>query len=370
VAALAVAAAVIGVYVHVPFCRTLCPYCDFVRTPVAGAPPAAWLEALATEIETSDAPRDAGSVFFGGGTPSLLDPDTLGDALDHIKRRFDLLDAEITIEANPDDVSASLAAAWRDLGVNRVSLGVQSFNDDALRYLGRRHDARKAREACRIVAGIFENWSMDLICGAHPADALDATLEACMDARPAHVSAYGLTYEPGTPFGDRTAEALDDDRALAMFDRTHDVLTGAGYRHYEISNYALPGKECRHNLIYWRNAEYAGFGPGAYSFLHGERRRNTDDIGAWLAGNTGPAERLRLSSGEVRVETLIQHFRLDDGIVPEAYRARFGRDLLDDFGERLRVPLERGLLVIADGRVRPTREGFRLNNEIGLALVG
>ena len=262
----------IGVYIHVPFCRTLCPYCDFNRVRIDGAPPDAFVDALVREIDAFDARREAETVFLGGGTPSLLAPGQLDRILEAVRRRFDLKAPEITLEANPDDVTETLADAWRATGVNRVSLGVQSFDDAALRYLGRRHDAETARRACRTVAARFANWSMDLIYGAHPPASWPATLTECVSFAAPHVSCYGLTYEPDTPFGARAREAIDEDTALACYRRSRELL--AGYERYEVSNFALPGFRCRHNLYYWRNLEYAGFGPGAFSFIDGVRSMN------------------------------------------------------------------------------------------------
>lgn len=357
-----------GVYIHVPFCKTLCPYCDFVRRPFDPAAAARYVGAACEEMRRYDGPRDASTVYLGGGTPSLLQPRYVEDLLRAVHDAFDAAPgAEVTIEANPDDVTPALVEAWRALGVNRVSLGVQSFDDAVLGYLGRRHDADRARVACGLVAQAFENWSLDLIYGAHPAAAWSATLAECRRFAPPHVSAYGLTYEPGTPFGDRAHEALADDAMLALYRQTVEALTETP--RYEVSNFAAPGRESRHNALYWRNEAYAGFGPDAYSFVGGVRARNPADFEAYLARPGAKEEALALSDAEIRVETLIQHFRLAAGIAESAYEARFGRPLSEDFGETLEALRARGLLA-HDGEVwRPTERGFELNNEIGLALV-
>lgn len=357
----------IGIYIHVPFCRTLCPYCDFNRVRLEGTPPDAYIDALVAEVEAFDARTRADTVFVGGGTPSLLSPRQLERILAVVRKRFSLHDPEITVEANPDDVTPELATAWRTLGVSRVSLGIQSFDDASLRYLGRRHDADTARRACAIIASRFDNWSMDLIFGAHPANSWEATLTECVDLAPPHVSCYGLTYEPGTPFGARADEAMDEELALACYRLARESL--AGYERYEVSNFARPGFQCRHNLYYWRNLEYAGFGPGAFSFIDGVRSMNETSLEAYIARPGRKAEMARLSDKEIRVETLIQHFRLHAGISRGEYRERFGRSLDADFGPKLRLLAARGLLDECDGRLAPTTLGFELNNEIGLALV-
>jgi len=341
----------IGVYIHIPYCRTVCPYCDFVKRPTKGAVPTEFIRALCGEIAAHAGPARADSVFFGGGTPSLIAPRDLDTVLGAVRSRFTLSqNAEITLEANPDDITADLVRAWTDLGVNRVSLGVQSFNGEALRYLGRRHDADAARRACAIVAARFENWNIDLMFGVPPYDAWRATLEETARMAPAHVSAYGLTYEAGTPFAAAT-----------------ELLTGLD--RYEVSNYARPHRECVHNLHYWRNEEYAGFGPGAYSFLGGVRARNHARLEDYLESPGGKTESLALSFEEVRIETVIQHLRLRDGIARNDYSGRFRRNVDDDFGAPLRALRERGLLLDDGETIQPTPQGFELNNEIGLALV-
>jgi len=358
----------IGLYIHIPFCRTLCPYCDFARQAIPGAVPGVFIDALCREIGAFEGPDEAGTVFIGGGTPSLLRPGALERILTTVRRRFQLEEPEITIEANPDDVDAPLADAWCELGINRLSLGVQSFGDAVLRYLGRRHNAACARRACACVAERFDNWSMDLIFGGHPVDTWPATLDQCRAFAPKHVSAYGLTYAPETPFGARVAEAVDDATWLDLYLMATAVLKD--YAHYEVSNFALPGFTCKHNLIYWRNEEYAGFGPAAYSFINGIRARNPIRLEDYLAQPGHKAEMLRLADTEIRIETVIQHFRLKAGLNKVAYLRRFGRDVRVDFAGPIDALIARGLVEEDAQCIRPTPQGFVLNNEIGLTLVG
>jgi oxygen-independent coproporphyrinogen-3 oxidase len=360
----------LGLYVHIPYCRTICPYCDFVRRPLKGAVPQRFIDAVLHEIDSFDENYRADTVFFGGGTPSLVAPRQIDLVLRALESRFgfDRTGAtEITLEANPDDVTPELASTWLDAGINRVSLGVQSFCDATLAYLGRRHDATGARRACEWTAERFDNWSIDLMFGAPPVEAWAATLAECRSFAPAHVSAYGLTYEPGTPFAKRAHEAVDEESYLALYHAAEEAL--GGYERYEVSNFARPAFACRHNLKYWQNEEYAGFGPGAYSFVRGVRSRNHADIEAYLASPGGKEEALVLSGDEMRVETLIQHFRLRDGLNLRAYHDRFGRDVRSDYGPALSHLIGRGLLESNGEWIRPTRRGFELNNEIGLALV-
>jgi oxygen-independent coproporphyrinogen-3 oxidase len=330
--------------------------------------PPDFVDAICREITSFEGPDRAYTVFFGGGTPSLLGPDALARILDAIRRRFVLYEPEITIEANPDDVTSELAAAWNDLGINRVSLGVQSFDDRVLGYLGRRHNAACARNACEQVAARWDNWGMDLIFGADLVDAWEATLSRCVACGPKHVSTYGLTYEPGTPFEHRRHEAVDDVTWIELYRKAEAHLADA-YPHYEISNYARAGYECRHNLIYWHNEEYAGVGPGAYSFLSGARSRNHADLEPYLAHPGKKQEILRLTQREIRVETVIQYMRLKAGLSKQTYLSRFGRRLSEDFPTAVDGLVARGLLEEDGDVLRPTARGFELNNEIGLALV-
>ncbi len=359
----------IGVYVHIPFCRTLCPYCDFVKRPLdAGKVPSEFVDALCDEITRYAGPKHADSVFIGGGTPSLLEQRDLARILDAIDAQLTLDRAEITIEANPDDVTPELVSGWQRAGVNRVSLGVQSFDDRVLEYLGRRHGADGARRACDAVAAQYENWSLDLIFGARPLDAWTATLDECHRLAPPHFSAYGLTFESNTPFGKRADEAVDDEQFLRLCSDINARLPE--YRRYEISNYAQPGSECRHNLHYWHNGEYAGFGPGAYSYLEGTRARNDSNLDRYLDAPGTKREAFALSMDEQRVETIIQYLRLDTGLPRSDYTARFGAPPEAHFGPRIDELVDRGLIVADGDSLRPTEKGFELNNEIGLALVG
>jgi oxygen-independent coproporphyrinogen-3 oxidase len=357
------------VYIHVPFCRTRCPYCDFVSEAVAGCPPDAYVDALVREIGAHEGDAEAESVFFGGGTPSLLSERQLARIFRALHARFHLdATAEITLEANPDDLRPKLPGQWRALGVNRISLGVQSLDDRVLRCLGRRHDADTALRAVAMVGGNFDNWNMDLIFGAAPVEAWTETLAQTAALRPPHVAAYGLTYEQDTPFGARADEAMEEDAALDLYRAAEAAL--AGWDHYEISNFALPGRQCRHNLVYWHNGEYAGFGTGAYSFLNGVRARNSLSTAAYVQNPRNKEESLPLTGAEIRLETVLQHLRLRTGLDRAYYAGRFARPLDKDFGAALTRLVERGLVEDDGVAVRPTAQGFYLNNEIGLELVG
>lgn len=362
----------IGVYLHVPFCRTLCPYCDFVKRPLEGAVPEAFVKAIEAEIQRFEGPNEIVSIFFGGGTPSLLGRDALKRIIDAIGRRFrnatGIDELEITLEANPDDVTLDLAEMWRDVGVNRVSLGVQSFNDEVLAYLGRRHDAECAKKACETVAERFENWSMDFIFGARPLEPWPDTLRECRAFGSPHVSTYALSYEDKTPFYKRRNDAIDDDAYVACVEAANGALDHVS--RYEISNYAKPGYESRHNLIYWRNESYAGFGPGAYGFIDGVRYRNTPSVHDYIEQPGLRVESLVLEEREIRLETVIQHLRLTTGLSKSAYAKRFGSEVEADFGPELRQLASAGLIEVSPDAIEPSPKGLLLHNEIGLVLVG
>lgn len=360
----------IGIYIHVPYCRVACPYCDFVKRPVDRDAPDAFTDALIREIVSFEGPAEARSIFFGGGTPSLLTETSFTRIFDALRARFRTdPNAEISIEVNPDDVTIERARFWRGLGVNRLSLGVQSFDDEVLRFLGRCHNTTVARRACEVIATEFENWGIDLIFGAKPPEAWDASVAECARSAPPHVSTYALTYEERTPFWGRRHDAIDDDVALHQYRHAMDALGEAGYGHYEVSNFARPGFESAHNLLYWHNRPYAGFGPGAVGYVNGVRVRNISRIANYLERPGEKEESLTLSPRETRVETLIQYFRTRIGITREEYRTRFGTGIDADFGTALSGLVHRGLIADTGDRLSPTRLGYELNNEIGLALV-
>ncbi len=359
----------VGIYIHVPYCRVACPYCDFVKRPTPGDAPEEFADALCREIAEYVGPTSARSIFFGGGTPSLLSEKAFARIFEALGSQFQIAEGEITIEVNPDDVTPERARFWHELGVNRLSLGVQSFDNEVLKFLGRCHDADTARRACGLVGEHFDNWGIDLIFGAKPPEAWDASIAECLRFAPPHISAYGLTYEERTPFWKQRHQAISEDIALEQYRHAMNALRAAGYTHYEVSNFARPGFESAHNLIYWHNEEYAAFGPGAVSYLGGVRARNLSNISAYLTQPGAKEETLILLPREVKVETLIQHFRTRAGITRAAYRARFGCAIEDDFGDTMHTLAARGLIADDGERLSPTQLGYELNNEIGLALV-
>lgn len=357
-----------GIYVHIPFCRKKCDYCAFSSEVLQKEVPAEFISALCNEIRSFSGPDESSTIFLGGGTPSLLGEGDLERIIASLSDRFCLQDPEITIEVNPDDVTPQKADAWKSLGVNRLSLGVQSFDDETLRFMGRRHDAETAKNAAQIIANRFPNWSMDLIYGTPLKDTWTSTLQTVKSFSPPHLSTYALTYVENTPLGDAQGPRLEDDLVLQLYQEAELLL--ADYDHYEISNFAAEGFYCRHNLLYWHNEPHAGFGPAAYSFVNGVRAVNVVNVREYIARPGRKAERTCLSKVEEEVETLIQHFRLREGIQLDYYFRRFGERIEERFGGALNKLLERGLLQYDREYLRPTAQGFYLNDEIGLSLVG
>jgi putative oxygen-independent coproporphyrinogen III oxidase len=364
-----------GVYVHWPFCLSKCPYCDF-NSHVRHAPidEDRFAHAFAREIETTAARtpgRQVSSIFLGGGTPSLMRPQTVGAILDAIAKHWRVAkNAEVTLEANPTSVEATRFAGYRAAGVNRVSLGVQALDDGSLKALGRLHTAREALDAVAIARSAFDRYSFDLIY-ARPdqtpqmwADELKLAISEAAE----HLSLYQLTIEPDTPFfGLHAAGKLktpDEAVARALYDVTQEVCAAHGLPAYEISNHARAGAECQHNLVYWRGEEYAGIGPGAHgrldieSFRHAiatERRPE-----AWLmrveATGDGVVTDDVLNSEERADEFLLMGLRLTEGIDPRRYAALSGRRLDP---HRVAVLREEGAITVdSDGRLRVTQAGF------------
>jgi oxygen-independent coproporphyrinogen-3 oxidase len=367
--------AAFGVYVHWPFCLSKCPYCDFnshVRH--AAIDEERFVRAFAREIETTAARtpgRTVSSVFLGGGTPSLMQPQTVGAVLDAIGKHWSVArDVEVTLEANPTSVEATRFHGYRKAGVNRVSLGVQALDDASLKALGRMHTAREALDAVAIARSAFERYSFDLIY-ARPDQTVEAwskELRLAITEAAEHLSLYQLTIEPETPFAGLYAAGKlvipDEGRARALYDTTQEICAALGLPAYEISNHARPGAECRHNLVYWRGDEYAGIGPGAHGRIDidGTRRATATEKRpeAWLMRveqlGHGVVTDDALTSEERADEYLLMGLRLREGIDPQRYRALAGRTL--DQGRIDLLAQEGAITVDGDGRLRVTQEGF------------
>jgi oxygen-independent coproporphyrinogen-3 oxidase len=364
-----------GVYIHWPFCLSKCPYCDFnshVRQ--TGIDEPRYVKAFAAEIAATAARipgRTVSTIFFGGGTPSLMNPATVGAILAAIGRHWTIApDAEITLEANPSSVEAGRFRGYRAAGVNRVSLGMQSLDDSVLKQLGRLHTAREALDAVAIARGIFDRFSFDLIYArpGQTAAAWRAELSRALAEAGEHLSLYQLTIEPDTPFAALHANGKlvlpDDDLGRDLYDLTLDQCAAAGLPAYEVSNHARVGAECRHNLVYWRYGEYAGIGPGAHGRLLIDDTRHATATEkrpeAWLMRVEGAGHGVTVDDALTRAEQadefLLMGLRLTEGIDPKRYAALAGRPL--DL-ERIAALIGHGFVeTTGDGRLRVTRSGF------------
>jgi putative oxygen-independent coproporphyrinogen III oxidase len=334
----------LALYVHWPFCVSKCPYCDFNSHVRSSIDQDEWRDALLADLayEANLLPgRTLTSLFFGGGTPSLMDPATVAQIIGAARKHWQAVDdMEITLEANPNSVEAARFADLALAGVNRLSLGLQSFDDGALAFLGRAHSASEGEQALEIAQKHFPRVSFDLIY-ALPGDTeagWSAMLDRAIGKGTSHLSLYQLTIEPGTRFasmvGKREFEPLDDDNAAGLYEVTGERSAAAGIPAYEISNHARPGQESRHNLTYWRYGDYAGVGPGAHGRRLGTRtvrhRKPENFLSGVRRNGHGMVEEEKLSRAEAADEALVMGLRLSEGIDPQALSERFGRAIVAD----------------------------------------
>lgn len=341
-----------GLYVHVPFCVRKCPYCDFYSVPDrtrAGA----YVDAVLDELKNYGENFD--TVFIGGGTPT-----SIGSELVRLCEALPKAD-EFTVEANPGTVDLELLKALKAAGANRLSLGVQSFNDNELRALGRIHTAAQAEEAFRTArrAG-FDNINVDLMLATpyQTVDSVKKSLDKIRALSPDHVSAYSLIIEENTPFYEAELTLPDEDEEREIYWLVHDTLESRGLRQYEISNFARPGMECRHNVKYWTLAPYVGVGAAAYSYYRGRRYGNVPDIAAYLRGEGRGIDGETVSDGELLRERFWLGLRMTEGI---AYNGEFPKEV----GKLTKE----GLLEPADGKIRLTKKGIDLANLVFMEFV-
>ena len=379
----------LGLYIHVPFCSAICNYCTFNRGLFDHALKTEYVSAALKEIERAGAastrgagPVEADTIFFGGGTPSLLEPGEVGAMVDACRRAFTLApDSEITLEANPESVTAERLAGFRAAGINRLSFGVQSFSDAELQRLSRLHSAERAREAFGQArqAG-FDNISIDLMMWL-PQQSIEewlTSIDGLIELNPDHASLYLLEIYPNSPLRDAMSRSkwrvAPDDDAADMYLRAMERLDAAGYEQYEISNVARAGRKSRHNLKYWTDGEWIGFGPGAHSTRGGVRWRNVaatpEYIGAVQAGGQLIAERRVLSRQDCIEEALFTRLRLTEGIDLDLVESRYGVDVWRQHGEELQPFVEAGLLIYDHRRLKLTRAGMLLANEIMTVFLG
>ena len=377
----------LAVYIHWPFCRSKCPYCDFNSHVREGVDAARWTRALLADLDhhAALAPgRTIGSVFFGGGTPSLMPPETAAALLDRVGARWTMMpDVEVTLEANPNSAEAARFRAFAAAGVNRLSLGVQALDPAALKMLGRLHDRAEAIAAIEHARDSFARSSFDLIY-ARPGQSLDAwrnELDEALTLAGEHLSLYQLTIEPGTAFAtlERRGDLVpaEEETAAALFEATQDRLAAHGLPAYEISNHARPGAECRHNLTYWRYQDYVGIGPGA----HGRLTRDGGKFATrqhraperWLTAvermGTGIEEMAAIDRDTAVEEMLMMGLRLTEGVERVRLERAAGQDAESLFGGSLAPLLEGGFLTLDHERLAATAAGRQRLNAVLAALL-
>ena len=367
----------IALYIHVPFCRRKCLYCSFVSYDNREADIPLYLSALKKELIGQAGGECIRSLYLGGGTPSLLPAINIGDLLSLISKLF-VMDkaAEISIEANPGTVDEAYLTAIRKLGVNRLSLGVQSLNDRELAMLGRIHTAEEARDAVRFARSSgFDNLSLDLIYGLPRQTLTDwqHSLDDALAMGPEHLSLYSLTLEEDAPMWTAIKEGslpeIDPDLSADQYELAEDLLAAHGYSHYEISNWALQGRECRHNLTYWRNLPYIGAGAAAHSCIDGHRLANNKSLDKYMAGFSGKTPPVPELDEEISpelelAETAILGLRLSEGINADYLQQRFGIDILAHYRRQIEEMADAGLLEQTGRHIRLTRRGRLLSNEV------
>ncbi|WP_170564050.1 radical SAM family heme chaperone HemW [Ruegeria atlantica] len=374
-----------GLYVHWPFCEAKCPYCDFNSHVSINIDQKQWLKSYLSELhraaaETPD--RVLNTIFFGGGTPSLMAPETVAAIIDEARKLWrPANDMEITLEANPGSVEAGRFAAYRDAGVNRVSMGVQALNDEDLRRLGRIHTVAEARAAFDVARNCFDRVSFDMIYARQhqTPDAWQAELTEALSMAIDHLSLYQLTIEEGTAFGDRYAVGKlrglpEDDHAADMYLATQEICEAHGLPAYEVSNHARPGAESRHNLIYWRYGDYVGIGPGAHGriTLNGQKIATETYLSpnAWLAAveqGNGEKERSSLVAQDQASEYLMMGMRITEGLDVDRFNSLSDLTLPEN---RLSDLEEIGMIRQSNGRLIATKDGRAVLNAVIRELLG
>jgi oxygen-independent coproporphyrinogen-3 oxidase len=351
-----------GLYIHIPFCERKCSYCAFYSLPRPWGNEHVFFQALEAELESLPPDFSPETIFIGGGTPTAPDIRSLEKLLLSLGR---FSPAEFSVEANPGTVDAEKLSLLRERGVNRLSIGVQSFDSRCLKTLGRIHTAEQAEEVFRLArAAGFENISLDLIFGVpgQTIKMVDADLDRALALDPEHIAIYNLMYEEGTPLTNRNPPRLDEELERDMYDRIRNRLGTAGFEHYEISNFAKPGRECRHNLLYWSGGEYIGCGPAAHSHWNGVRWANVSDLNDYCAN--GPRREFEevLDPAAKERETLVMGLRQTAGV-------EVSSNLCKSLGEVFQRLEKEGLLVINGRRVRLAEEALFVSDSVFAELV-
>lgn len=362
----------LSVYIHIPFCMAKCSYCDFLSFSAQENDFDRYVSVLCEEIVNSAeklADYKVATIFFGGGTPTVLSASHLNKILETTKNNY-LIDesAEISIEANPETVNYEKLSALRKGGFNRISFGVQAWQDRLLKKIGRIHDSRKAEQAFLDArqAG-FENINIDLMFALPEQSIADweESLNKTISLNPEHISCYSLILEEGSRlFEDKAFILPDDETDREMYYRAKDAIKRAGYKHYEISNFSKTGMESRHNTVYWTGGDYIGLGLGAHSFIDGSRFHNTTDLQKYLLMKFESEDNEVLSTNDKYAEFMILGLRLLDGIDEGEFLKRFGKELYEIYGKQIEESITQGLLMKSDGRIFLTEKGIDLSNRV------
>lgn len=374
----------ISLYIHIPFCVQKCTYCDFTSGPCSAYDRSKYVNTLIEEIKLQSE-RLQGvpvhTVFMGGGTPSLLQPEQIERIGQALRDGFDMTHCEeFTFEANPGTLDVQRLKAWKRIGANRVSMGVQTMDDDLLKLLGRIHTAGVVRESVQRLKEVgFDNFNLDLMFGI-PTQTLsdvEETLREILELKPTHISAYSLKLEEGTVLDKAVTSGelaeLDEEVDREMYHLIVQRLAEAGLDQYEISNFAKPGCASKHNLVYWRNQPYVGLGVAAHGCLQGRREAAYVDIESWekdIASGQLPIDQTAdIDRTEEMFETVMLGLRLNEGLGREAFQSRYGKDVLDIYADALTPHIENGLVIVAPDRIYLTEQGFDLSNQVFADLL-
>ena len=374
----------LGIYIHIPFCVKKCAYCDFLSGPADDKTIESYVEKLIDEIRAHAACSSVGenvvkTIFFGGGTPSILGGEQLQRVMGTLRGCFQIVeDAEISIEANPGTVTRGKLEAYKQAGMNRISFGLQSANNDELKILGRIHTLEEFLESYQLARECgFDNINVDLISAipGQNVESWEDNLKQMIKLNPEHISAYSLIIEDGTPFANLYGEGTEGARELPseederiMYQQTEKLLGSAGYHRYEISNYAKPDRECRHNLGYWERKDYLGIGLGASSLIGNVRYKNTDDLQKYLAHSDCleliQEDREVLTKMEQMEEFIFLGLRKMQGISVYEFEKTFGQSLEEYYGENIKRMVREELLMREDGFLRLTKKGIDISNYV------
>ncbi len=366
----------LGLYVHIPFCRRKCAYCDFPSFAGRESSMEAYVDRLTAEMkEKSDTDAVIATLYIGGGTPSLLPPGLMERVLGELRRRFAFLpDAECSCECNPGAAGEEFFQVLKKGGINRLSFGAQAFQEPLLRLLGRIHTWEQVKSSVETARAIgFANVNLDLMLGLPGQTLLDVeeTLDAALALSPTHLSCYGLIVEEGTKMYGMVESGRwklpDEDTEREMYELCRGVLARSGFSQYEISNFALPGFQCLHNVDCWQRKEYLGLGSAACGFIGGVRYRNPPSIDDYLAGR--PPEETVITPEDARFESVMLGLRMTKGLSEEAFFRMHGVSLWDAYGEKLKPSLDAGLVIRENGFLRLTRRGMDVQNRVLVDLL-